>query len=98
VILLGAGGRPEVPVAEGGPVGLSERGGTDGTGSLGSGGFRAASRAEPIRNAVFKLPYHRNKAQISISAIVSEKHSRKRVISRKPFPGIRKPYPIRAAR
>jgi len=34
--------RPQAPVAEGGPVGFS-MGGTDGTGSRGVGGVRAAS-------------------------------------------------------
>ena len=31
-------GRPQAPVAEGGPVGFSDGGGTDGTGSPGPGG------------------------------------------------------------
>ncbi len=41
-LLSGPGCRPLAPVAEGGPVGLSD-GGTDGTGSPGVRGIRIAS-------------------------------------------------------
>ena len=71
VFLIGAGGRPKAPVAEGGPVSFLT-GGTDGTGSPGCGGRGRPPAPNGIRIA--RVGWKKNCKNATVGELLTRKY------------------------